>query len=48
MVNAQGRLNKAVGYLGTHEIYKAIGAMEAVAGKVKDPEYQAVPFIWCV
>jgi hypothetical protein len=48
MVNAQWRVNKAVWYLKTHEFYKAIGAMEAVAGKSKEPEHQAVPFIWCV
>lgn len=48
MVNAQWRLHKAVGYLGTHEIYKAVGAMEAVAGKIKSPEFQAMPFIWAV
>ncbi len=46
MVNAQWRLNKGVGYFNTHEIYKAAGAMEAVAGKIKSPEYQAMPFIW--
>lgn len=48
MVNAQGRLNKAVWFLWTHEIYKAIGAMEMVAGKTKEPEFQALPFIWAV
>ena len=46
MVNAQGRLNKAIGYLGTHEIYKAIGGMEQVAAKIKLPQYQALPFVW--
>jgi hypothetical protein len=39
MVNAQGRLNKAISFLGTHEIYKAIGAMEMMAAKVKEPGY---------
>lgn len=48
MVNAQGRLNKAISYLDTHEIYKGIGAMEAVIMKVKDPEYSAFPFVWAV
>ena len=48
MVNVDGRVNKAVGYLKTHEIYKAVGAMEAVAGKDKSPKYQVIPFIWCV
>lgn len=48
MVNAQGRLNKSVSYLETHEIYKAMGAMESMAAKVKEPEYQAMPFIWAV
>jgi hypothetical protein len=48
MVNAQGRLNKAVGYFNTHEIYKAIGAMEAMCYKTKDPKYLAMPFIWAV
>ena len=48
MVNAQGRLNKAVGYLSTHEIYKAMGGMEMVAAKQKDPKYQALPFVWAV
>jgi hypothetical protein len=46
MVNAQGRLNKAVSYFASHEIYKAVGAMEAMAAKIKSPEYQAMPFIW--
>lgn len=48
MVSAQGRLNKAVGYLNTHEIYKWVGAMEAVVDKVKVPKFQAFPFIWAV
>ena len=48
MVNAQGRLNKAVGYFNTHEIYKAIGSMEMVSAKVKEPHFQAMPFIWAV
>ncbi len=48
MVSAQGRLNKAIGYFSTHEIYKAVGAMEAVAAKTKDPKFQAMPFIWAV
>lgn len=48
MVNAQGRLNKAIGYFNTHEIYKAIGSMEAVAAKTKDAKMQAMPFIWAV
>ena len=48
MVNAQWRLNKAISFLGTHEIYKAIGAMEMMAAKVKAPEYQAMPFVWAV
>lgn len=48
MVNAQWRLNKAVGYFNTHEIYKAVGAMEAVAAKTKAPLHQAMPFIWAV
>ncbi len=48
MVNAQGRLNKAIWYLATHEFYKGIGAMEKVAGKVKDPSFQAFPFVWAV
>jgi hypothetical protein len=48
MVNAQWRLNKAIGYLDTHELYKWLGAMEQVAKKVKSPEYQAFPFIWAV
>lgn len=48
MVNAQGRLNKAISFLGTHEIYKAIGAMEMMAAKVKEPDYQALPFVWAV
>lgn len=48
MVNPQGRLNKAIGYLATHEIYKGIGAMEKVAGKVKEPHFQAFPFVWAV
>lgn len=48
MVNADGRVNKAIGYLKTHEIYKAIGAMEAVAGKSKSPEHQIIPILWCV
>lgn len=48
MVNAQGRLNKAVGYLATHEIYKGIGGMEQVAAKMKTPELQAFPFVWAV
>ena len=47
-VNAQGRLEKAVGYLATHEFYKGIGAMEKVAGKIKVPSFQAFPFIWAV
>ncbi len=46
MVSAQWRLNKWVWYFNTHEIYKAMGAMEAVAGKIKSPEFQAMPFIW--
>ena len=48
MVNAQGRLNKAISFLGTHEIYKAVGAMEMMAAKIKTPEYQALPFVWAV
>ena len=48
MVNAQWRLNKAIGYLSTHEFYKAIWGMEKVAGKIKTPEYQALPFVWAV
>ena len=48
MVNAQWRLNKSVSYLETHEIYKAMGAMESMAAKVKEPEFQAMPFIWAV
>ncbi len=48
MVDAQWRLNKAVWYLGTHELYKWVGAMEKVAGKNKEPKYQAFPFIWAV
>ncbi len=48
MVNAQWRLNKSVSYLETHEIYKAMGAMESMAAKTKSPEYQAMPFIWAV
>lgn len=48
MVNAQGRINKAIGYLKTHEIYKAVGAMEAVAQKTMAPKHQVMPFIWCV
>jgi hypothetical protein len=48
MVNAQWRLNKSVSYLETHEIYKAMGAMESMAGKTKDPSFQAMPFIWAV
>lgn len=35
-------------FLCTHEIYKAIGSMEKVAGKVKAPEYQAVPIIFAL
>lgn len=46
MVNAQGRLNKAISYFKTNEIYKAIGAMEAVAAKDKDPKFQVMPIIW--
>lgn len=48
MVNAQGRLNRAVKYLNENEIYKAIGGMEMMAAKIKIPEYQAMPFIWAV
>ena len=48
MVNAQGRLNKAIGFLATHEIYKGMGAMEQVAAKAKDPKMQAFPFVWAV
>lgn len=48
MVNAQWRLNKSVWYLETHEIYKAVGAMESMAAKVKEPDFQAMPFIWAV
>jgi hypothetical protein len=48
MVSIRGRLNKAMGYFGTHEIYKVVGAMEAVAGKTKAPVDQVVPFIWAV
>ncbi len=48
MVNAQWRLNKAIWYLSAHEIYKAIGGMEQVAGKMKTPEFQAFPFVWAV
>lgn len=48
MLNAQGRLNKAIGYFETRELKKLVGSMQAVAEKIKSPEYQAVPFIWCV
>jgi hypothetical protein len=48
MLNAQGRLNKAIGYFETRELKKLVGSMQAVAEKIKFPEYQAVPFIWCV
>ncbi len=48
MVSPQGRLNKAIGYLGSHEIYKWIGSMEAVVAKVKEPKFQAFPFVWAV
>ena len=48
MVDAQWRLNKAIGYLATHEFNKGTGAMEKVAGKVKDPGFQAFPFVWAV
>ncbi len=48
MVNSQGQLNKAIGYLDTHELYKGVGAMEQVAAKVKSPQFQAFPFVWAV
>jgi hypothetical protein len=48
MVNAQGRLNKAVGYLATHELNKAMWSMEKVVGKVKDANFQAVPVVWAL
>jgi hypothetical protein len=48
MLNAQGRLNKAIGYADTRELKKLVGSMQAVAEKIKAPKYQAIPFIWCV
>jgi hypothetical protein len=46
MVSAQWRLNKWIAYFKTNELNKAVGAMQAIAMKVKDAKFQAMPFVW--
>lgn len=48
MVSAQWRLNRGMTYLKGYERNKGVGAMEKVAGKIKIPLYQAMPFVWAV
>lgn len=47
-MSPQGRLNKAIGFLWSHEFLKWVGSMEAVMDKWKSPELQAFPFVWAV
>lgn len=47
-VNADGRVNKWLSALITHEFNSVIGFMEKAAGKDPSPKYQAIPVVWAL
>ena len=47
-VNAEGRVNKWLSALITHEFNSVIGFMEKAAGKDPSPKYQSIPVVWAL